>query len=87
MSRKSRMITSVAGVLAILLILVGTLQKGDYGMAHTSESDRTANDAAAGAQDRWSVIAGSVVRVADVDNVSCQRSTTAGSIRRRLPLP
>jgi polysaccharide biosynthesis/export protein ExoF len=79
MSRKSRMITSVAGVLAFLLVLAVSLQNGRYGVAHAGESDRTASNATARVQDRSFVVAGSMVRVAAIDAASCVHPTTTAA--------
>lgn len=78
MSRTSKILTSVAGVLAVPLVLACTLQIGHYGVAHANDSDRKLSDAAAREQDRSAVIVGSVVRVAGANNVLCQRPTTSG---------
>ena len=43
MSRKSQVITSVATVLASLLVLAVTMPKGGDGMAHAGESGRPEN--------------------------------------------
>jgi hypothetical protein len=77
MSRKSQMITSVAGVLAFLLVLAGSLQNRHYGAAYADE--RTASDAPARVQDRSLVVAGSMVRVAAMDAASCVHPTTTAA--------
>jgi hypothetical protein len=73
MPRKSHAITSVATVLASLLVLAVAVPRGGNGLAHagdrheSSETDR--------AQDRGSlVLAGRLVRVTDGDAASCQRT-------------
>jgi exopolysaccharide production protein ExoF len=78
MPRKSHLIASISSVLVSLFILAAATPGGRGDFAHADEIARHENDETERAQDHRSlVLSGQLVRIADVNAASCERTPSA----------